>query len=130
MEYALRAKSTDGDVEKAVELLVLFEDALEGILTPYNPRVKLLGAENREAVTCYLDALLFAMFARFDSFEAMLYDTFSDEPRKLLAAVLRLWVNMLRSGRLITVDIVQHLRFLVSHTTLTAITDEAAAGGA
>ncbi|KAJ9643105.1 hypothetical protein H2199_004629 [Coniosporium tulheliwenetii] len=114
IEYALRAKSTDGDVEKAVELLVLFEDALEGILTPYNPRVKLLGAENREAVTCYLDALLFAMFARFDSFEAMLYDTFNDEPRKLLSAVLRLWVNMLRSGRLITVDITKQLQEALS----------------
>jgi len=111
VEYALRAKSSNGDPEKAFGLLALFEDTLEGIIKEYNPQVKLLGAENRESVTCYLDALLFAMFARLDSFEAMLYDNFSDGPRKRLAALLRLWVNMLRTGRLITVDIVCRVLF-------------------
>ena len=57
-------------------------------------------------VTCYLDALLFAMFARLDAFEAMLYDNFDDEPRKKLAAILRLWVNLLRTGQLIKVELV------------------------
>lgn len=85
---------------------MLFEDSVEGILRDYNPTVKLLGAENRENVTCYLDALLFAMFARLDSFEAMLFDEFPEENRKKLAAILRFWVNMLRSGKLITTDIV------------------------
>lgn len=102
-------KFSNGDPDKAFGLLVLFEDTLEGIIKEYNPHVKLLGAENRESVTCYLDALLFAMFARLDSFEAMLYDNFSDSPRKKLAALLRLWVNMLRTGRLVTVDIVCRL---------------------
>ncbi|KAJ9628579.1 hypothetical protein H2203_002480 [Taxawa tesnikishii (nom. ined.)] len=83
--------------------------AYDGEIKPYNPDTKLLGAENREAVTCYLDALLFAMFARLDSFEAMLYENFEDAPRKKLARLLRLWVNMLRSGKLITVDIVCYL---------------------
>lgn len=46
------------------------------------------------------------MFARLDSFDALLFDTFSDTPRKKLASILRLWVNMLRSGKLITTDIV------------------------
>jgi len=69
----------------------------------------MLGAINRNMVTCYLDALLFAMFARLDSFEAMLYDEFEDEPRKKLAAVLRLWVNFLRTGKLIRVDFVSLL---------------------
>lgn len=122
IEYALRAKSSDGDVEKAIDLLVLFEDSLEGILKAYDPRVQLLGAENRESVTCYLDALLFAMFARLDSFEAMLFDAFNDEPRRRLAALLRLWVNLLRSGRLITVDIVQDPRSL-AHFNSTTLTD-------
>ncbi|KAF2273779.1 cysteine proteinase [Westerdykella ornata] len=70
----------------------------------------MLGAVNRCSVTCYLDALLFAMFARMDSFEAMLFDNFSDEPRKKLAAILRLWVNLLRSGRLIDVELTKHLQ--------------------
>ncbi|KAK5165637.1 hypothetical protein LTR04_001147 [Oleoguttula sp. CCFEE 6159] len=79
VEYALRSKASGGDSAKALELLIIFEDSLEGIIKPYNPATKLLGAENREGVTCYLDALLFAMFARLDSFEAMLYNNFEDE---------------------------------------------------
>lgn len=85
---------------------MLFEESVNGIVKDYDPDVRLLGAVNRDSVTCYLDALLFAMFARLGSFEAVLYNTFDDEPRKRLATILRLWVNMLRTGRLITIDIV------------------------
>lgn len=52
------------------------------------------------------------MFARLDSFEAMLYNSFDDVPRKKLAGLLRLWVNMLRSGKLITTDIVRNANHL------------------
>lgn len=69
-----------------------------------------MGAINRENVTCYLDSLLFAMFARLGSFEPMLYTTFDDEPRRRLSTLIRLWVNMLRSGKLIQTDITQHLQ--------------------
>lgn len=102
--YALH--STNDDVDKAVSLLLLLEDSIEGIIRSYTPNTKLLGAENRHGVTCYLDALLFAMFARLDCFEAILYKTFNDEPRRKLAILLRFWVNLLRSGKLITTDIV------------------------
>jgi len=102
----LRSLAAKGDKDKALELLLVLEDSLEGIVKDYDPSVELLGAVNRQAVTCYLDALLFAMFARLDSFEAMVFDSFVELPRKRLAALLRLWVNMLRSGKLITVDIV------------------------
>ncbi|KAF5854662.1 hypothetical protein GGP41_007373 [Bipolaris sorokiniana] len=98
------------DLDKAYDLLVLANESLEGELKDYNPNVPMLGAINRNMVTCYLDALLFAMFARLDSFEAMLYDNFEDEPRKKLAAVLRLWVNLLRTGQLIRVDLTKHLQ--------------------
>lgn len=104
--YVLNGAYASGDVDKAYELLVLLEDSEEGIIQSYNPDVKLLGAINREGVTCYLDALLFAMFARLGSFEAMLYKNFEDPPRKKLATLLRLWVNTLRAGKLITTDIV------------------------
>jgi hypothetical protein len=96
-------------MDKAFELLVLFEDSLEGIIKEYDPKVHFLGAENRKGVTCYLDALLFAMFARLNSFEAMLYNSYEDEARKRLATLLRLWVNLLRSGKLITIDLVRDL---------------------
>lgn len=98
------------DLDKAFDLLILANDSFDGILRDIDPNVTMLGAINRNMVTCYLDALLFAMFARLDSFEAMLFDNFSDEPRKKLAAILRLWVNLLRSGELISVDLTKHLQ--------------------
>ncbi|EAU30524.1 conserved hypothetical protein [Aspergillus terreus NIH2624] len=110
MAYALQSTHAQGDVDKAFDLLLLLEDSIEGVVRGYTPSTKLLGAENREMVTCYLDALLFAMFARFDCFEPILYKTFDDEPRRDLAILLRFWVNMLRSGRLITTDITKHLQ--------------------
>ncbi|KAL9090148.1 MAG: hypothetical protein Q9165_005428 [Trypethelium subeluteriae] len=110
IEYALRSRNIGGDSEKALQLLLLFEDSWEGIIKPYNADKKMLGAENREAVTCFLDALLFAMFARLESFEAMLYNTFNDRHRKNLAALLRLWVNLLRTGRLVTTDITKQIQ--------------------
>lgn len=94
-------------MDKALEVLLLLEDSIEGIIKEYTPSTKLLGAENRMGVTCYLDALLFAMFARLDCFEAILYTSFPDEPRRKLSILLRLWVNMLRSGKLITKDLVR-----------------------
>jgi hypothetical protein len=112
-----------------MRLLLLFEDTYEGLVKSYDPSTKLLGAENRDGVTCYLDALLFAMFARLDSFEAMLYNSFDDLPRKKLAGLLRLWVNMLRSGRLITRDIVcPHCSKTVVSQSLTVYPDEILTG--
>ena len=49
-------------------LLVLHDEASCGIVKEIN-KVRLLGAENNGKVTCYLDSLLFALFARLDSFE-------------------------------------------------------------
>ena len=105
--YVLTGAYAQGDSGKAYELLMLLEESEKGIIKSYDPNVKLLGAVNREGVTCYLDALLFAMFARLGSFEAMLYKNFEDAPMKRLATLLRLWVNTLRSGKLITTDIVR-----------------------
>ncbi|KAK4569937.1 hypothetical protein LTR86_002907 [Recurvomyces mirabilis] len=96
--------------EAAYKLLVLLQWTYEGIVEPYDSQTKLVGAINRQGVTCYADALLFAMFARLDSFEAMLYDSYEDLPRRKLAGVLRLWVNMLRTGRLITTDVTWYLQ--------------------
>ncbi|KAG5293402.1 ubiquitin C-terminal hydrolase [Histoplasma capsulatum G186AR] len=110
IRYALRSKIACGRVNEAYELLILLDDSLHGILRFYNPSIKLLGAENRNGVTCYLDALLFAMFARLDCFEAILYNSFDDEPRQNLSVLLRLWVNLLRSGKLITTDFTKQIQ--------------------
>lgn len=107
IEYTLRSPSSKGDLDKAYELLLLFEDARSGIVKEFNPDKKLLGAENREFTTCYIDSLLFAMFARLDSFESILSVEFPDHSKNTLAIVLRLWVNMMRGGKLITTDIVR-----------------------
>ncbi|KAF2714981.1 ubiquitin C-terminal hydrolase family protein [Pleomassaria siparia CBS 279.74] len=98
------------DLDKAYDLLLLANDSFEGILKDYDTNVHMQGAVNRNMVTCYLDALLFAMFAMLDSFEAMLFDNFTDQPRKKLAGVLRLWVNLLRTGQLIQVDLTKRLQ--------------------
>ncbi|SMQ53491.1 unnamed protein product [Zymoseptoria tritici ST99CH_3D1] len=112
--YALRVTKSQGEGEAAFRLLMLLQETYEGIVKPFVPNTKLLGAINRESVTCYLDALLFAMFARLDSFEAMLYENFDDAPRKKLAGLLRLWVNLLRSGRLITTDVTRYVQEALS----------------
>ncbi|KAM3417292.1 hypothetical protein BST61_g5548 [Cercospora zeina] len=110
VRYALRMTQNKGDGDHAFRLLFLLQETYEGIVKAYDPSTQLVGAINRNNVTCYLDALLFAMFARLDSFEAMLYNDFNDRPRRRLAGLLRLWVNMLRTGRLITTDITRHLQ--------------------
>lgn len=106
IEYVLRAKSAHGDVKEALKLLMLYEDSVAGILRPFDPSIRMAGAENREKTTCFLDSLLFAMFAKSDVFEAILFNNFEDEPRKNLVTLMRLWVNLLRTGRLVTTDIV------------------------
>ncbi|KAI2470331.1 cysteine proteinase [Annulohypoxylon bovei var. microspora] len=110
VRYVLHSKYSSGDVDKAIELLSLQHTSLSGKIISYNPAVHMLGAENRGNVTCYLDALLFAMFAKLESFECMLKNESMAEPQKKLAALLRLWVNMLRSGKLIETDMTEHIQ--------------------
>ena len=58
----LHEPSVDGDPEKVISLMEIKRDSEEGIVKPYDPNIKLLGAVNRESTTCYLDSLLFAMY--------------------------------------------------------------------
>jgi hypothetical protein len=106
INYALSSQNANGDVDKALEMLVLFQESVEGLIKPYNAEVHMLGAVNRGNVTCYLDSLLFAMFGRLSSFEPILCTSFDDEPRRRLSTLIRLWVNMLREGKLIKTDVV------------------------
>ena len=102
----LNTKFADGDVDRAVGLIDYQQKAAAGVIVPYNRNVQMLGAENRGNVTCYLDSLLFALFAKLDAFEGMLKTEFDDAPRRKLATLFRLWVNLLRSGELIHTDTV------------------------
>lgn len=108
--WAIRSKVSGGDSAIAYELLVALSNASEGILTPFDPNTRLTGAVNRHAVTCYLDSTLFSIFSRLDSFEAMLYNSVEDVQKQKLSFLLRLWVNLLRSGVLITTDITKEIQ--------------------
>ncbi|KAH9910082.1 ubiquitin carboxyl-terminal hydrolase-domain-containing protein [Xylariomycetidae sp. FL2044] len=110
IRYALNAKYASNDVDKAIELLVLQQTSLTGKIISHNPEVRMLGAENRGNVTCYLDSLLFAMFSKLEAFECMLVGDIRDDAQRKLAALLRLWVNMLRSGKLIEKDMTEHIQ--------------------
>lgn len=100
----------EGDVGRAVEFIDIEQKASEGTIVEYNPNVEMVGAENRNNVTCYLDALLFAMFAKMDAFECILKSNFpEDDPKSRLVTLLRIWVSMLRSGKLIRTDLVRDL---------------------
>lgn len=96
----------EGNVDKAIEYIQMQQKAQAGEIVPYDPNVEMAGAVNRGNVTCYLDSLLFAMFSKLQAFECMLKSDFSDEPKRRLVTLLRLWVDMLRSGKLIQTDLV------------------------
>jgi hypothetical protein len=95
-----------GNRRKAEEVLNLLESSEKRILLPPEPSSKGLGAINRDGVTCWLDSLVFAMFSHIENYRPMVIRKFPDEPRERLAMMIRLYVNLLRTGRLITTDIV------------------------
>ncbi|KAK9456178.1 ubiquitin carboxyl-terminal hydrolase-domain-containing protein [Dipodascopsis uninucleata] len=137
VKHAVLAKYSNGNPEKAKELYKFFQDANEGLLLDvqdvqsvqeymsnvdisakteklypgeFPPLVQMQGAEPLNSVSCYLDSLLFAMFARLESFEPMLYNVYDEGPVRKLSTALRIWVNLLRAGKLITSDITDQLR--------------------
>ncbi|KKY36290.1 putative ubiquitin c-terminal hydrolase [Diaporthe ampelina] len=98
LRFIIRSNYAAGDVEKAMELLVLHQKSISGTIISYNPNVNMLGAENRGNVTCYLDALLFAMFAKLEAFECMLKNDLTNEPQRNLAALIRLWTQLIQNA--------------------------------
>ncbi|PHH79045.1 hypothetical protein CDD82_2694 [Ophiocordyceps australis] len=102
----LTTSFANGDAARTADFIDIETKAQAGVIVPYDPDVRMLGAENRSSVTCYLDALLFAMFSKLDAFECMLKNEFPhDDPRDRLVTLLRIWVNMLRTGKLIHADL-------------------------
>lgn len=103
----MATRFAEGDPQKTADFIDLEQKAASGIIVSYDPSVQMVGAENRGAVTCYLDALLFAMFSKMDAFECVLKNDFPpDDHRTKLVNLLRMWVNMLRTGKLIRTDMV------------------------
>lgn len=103
-----------GDLMKAFLLCRFFQLSGEGLFltnASYDKlgnHIKLLGSVNWKNVTCYLDALLFSMFCKLDCFEPLLFVSNSANPLvNQLSALLRLYVNLIRSGNLVTEDIIE-----------------------
>lgn len=66
----------------------------ETIVLERDNRYKMLGAQNLNGITCFLNATLFAMFCRSDScFDTLLYSSFEGAVGRF-ATMVRLWVNM------------------------------------
>ncbi|CAN6601636.1 hypothetical protein TRVA0_001S10660 [Trichomonascus vanleenenianus] len=112
LKLALENNYSRGNILRAKELVTFFKDAEAGTLAPIvhnGMYYKLRGGENYHGVSCYIDSLLVAMFARLESFEPILYRTKTqdtpDESKELLAIMLRLYVNLLRSGKFLSTDI-------------------------
>lgn len=108
----LKSPLTGGDLNRTFYILRMFQLSTEGwFLT--NSRIDKLGnkltyvgAENWDNVLCYMDALLFAMFANLDSFEPILFIPNQNDPLVAqLSALLRVYVSLLRLGYLITTDL-------------------------
>ncbi|ORY80481.1 ubiquitin carboxyl-terminal hydrolase-domain-containing protein [Protomyces lactucae-debilis] len=108
----LMGRFCHGDPGRAVNLALALRDAEDLILVEAHAGTLLQGVENLSGTTCYLDALLFAMFARtVPLFDALLYQDRSDVPEATRLAVnLRLFVNLLRTGHLITGDLVSMIQ--------------------
>ncbi|KAI9310874.1 hypothetical protein BX666DRAFT_2003447 [Dichotomocladium elegans] len=101
------------DLKQAMLELDKYEEAYHGLLHgPPDHNQKLQGAENDGGTSCYIDALLFAMYQSLTAFDPLLtYDTSADQPQKaILQAALRLFVNTLRKGGLVNLYIVRRLR--------------------
>lgn len=106
--FCLSSIYANGNIEKAHEILVIIQESLSGIVYPYDPKVKLVGAINYTGVTCWLDSLLFSVFLIPTQFQDLLGLCYEDSSKQSLIQLLRLWVNLLRKGILIEGAIVSH----------------------
>jgi hypothetical protein len=108
-------ESNEWDAKKAMADLNDYEEASHGILAePPTSDMVLLGSENDGGTSCYIDALLFAMFISNTSFDPLLtYDiaaTEQEEDKIKLQTLMRLFVNKLRKGHFVNADYVHWFR--------------------
>ncbi|CAM0141236.1 hypothetical protein VKS41_004061 [Umbelopsis sp. WA50703] len=101
------------NLREAVHELQDFQDADDGILVTPNPlKINMLGSENDQLTSCYIDALLFSMYATTTVFDPLLVSDIEDDDfdKRRLQTNLRLFVNRMREGYLIRTDQVRRLR--------------------
>jgi hypothetical protein len=105
------------DFKKSTVDLKDYEEAVQGILIspPTIPTTPLLGSENDRGTSCYIDALLFAMYISNTAFDPLLtYDISPTNETKIqLQTLFRLFINKLRKGHLIPADYVHWLRMVM-----------------
>ncbi|KAJ1658485.1 hypothetical protein IWQ61_002284 [Dispira simplex] len=86
-------------------------EARDGIVVPVDPLVSLRGAVNSKGTSCYIDSLLFALFARQTVFDGLLFPREDAPPQVLeLQTACRLFINQLRRGKLVHPVTVETLR--------------------
>lgn len=108
---------TDGDMTKTFHLIRYFQLSSQGLFITnecfdkWGNSIRYIGADNWENVMCYMDSLLFAMFSNLDSFEPILFLSNKSENWMInrLSTLLRVYVNLLRSGNLIKVDLTMQI---------------------
>lgn len=109
----LKLPFTNGDVVRTYTLIRFFQLSESGYFITNDgfdrlgATIEFAGAENWENVMCYMDALLFLMFANLESFEPILFvlNQHANPLVHQLSGLLRVYVNLMRSGNLITTDI-------------------------
>jgi hypothetical protein len=107
------------DLKQALLELQDFQDADDGILVPPNPlNTIMLGSENDQLTSCYIDALLFSMYATTTVFDPLLTSDTEDDDfdKRRLQTALRLFVNRMREGYLVRTDQVRRLREALTGT--------------
>ncbi|CAB4436394.1 unnamed protein product [Rhizophagus irregularis] len=85
-------------------------EAEEGIIVDIQKDIVMLGCENDRMTSCYIDSVLFTMFARTQSFDGLLFVQAEGVNARVLQTHLRLFVNRLRSGKFINSYMIKQLR--------------------
>ncbi|KAI1003763.1 hypothetical protein K3495_g4449 [Podosphaera aphanis] len=110
INFALASDYANGNPEKAYDILILFQESVDGLIHPCNPNIQLVGAINRNNVTCYIDSVLFAMLGVVHSYDLIFCGAFENDAQRLLSRIVLLYANMLRAGKLIHLDLTKNLQ--------------------
>ncbi|KAJ2723301.1 hypothetical protein GGI07_002729 [Coemansia sp. Benny D115] len=99
------------DVEAALRRVQAILCSRDGIVFELNPLVKLSGVVNSCGTSCYIDSLVVALFGVQQSCDGLLYmRDLGNEQAAQMQAVLRLIVNVLRTGDLVDAALMEELR--------------------
>ncbi|KAF7944398.1 hypothetical protein EAE96_010795 [Botrytis aclada] len=107
--FCLNSIYANGNIEKAHQILLVFHNSLSGVIYPYDPKITMLGAQNSRGVTCWLDSFLASLFTVPTQFQELLNNFYEDPLKQNLIQLIRLWVNLMRSGILIEVNITERI---------------------